>query len=385
MQTKALVAAVILVSVFAPKALAAGFSEASIADNDPRELRLAAFQKYLEGDFEGAGVVYAQAIDVAETAYGKDSTFVADLCYEVGTISLEDGQFQTAEKYLERAVKQKPNSVMARVKYADLLTMRGNTGEAFTQIQQALKICPGSPVAQQAMVKWMMSQSNHNSAEGAIANVAATWESFRLRSMGMNSVQSTIASISNWKNGFLRPPTAKPKAKPVATPAAAVATAVIPKLEIKPKESTPVKAKVKPAKIKPTERPIVVAKTKPVEKPKAVVPDAPEVAKEPVKIKPPAAKPVEKHVVASAASPPSKKRNGLVPPPPPGPAIMGGYSMMVPPPPSGFIQPAINVTGQVQKAEKPKEKKKPKPAAAENDEDPDYLLDWASDPKKGKD
>lgn len=382
MQTKALVAAVILVSVFAPKALAAGFSEASIADNDPRELRLAAFQKYLEGDFEGAGVAYTRAIEVAEAAYGKDSTFVADLCYDVGTISLEDGQFQTAEKYLQRAVKQKPNSVMARVKYADLLTMRGNTGEAFTQIQQALKICPGSPVAQQAMVKWMMSQSNHNSAEGAIANVAATWESFRLRSMGMNSVQSTIASISNWKNGFLRAPAAKPQVKPA--PAATVATVVIPKLEIKPKEATPpppVKAKVKPAKIKPTERPITAIKIKPVEKPKTVVPDAPvEVAKQPVKIKPPAAKPVEKQVVASV---PSKKKNGLVPPPPPGPAIMGNpYSMMVPPPPSGFLQPAINVTGQVKQPEKPKEKKKPKPAAAENDEDPDYLLDWAA---KGKD
>lgn len=382
MHTKALVAAVILVSVFAPKALAAGVSDAAVAENDPRELRLAAFQKYLEGDFEGASVIYARAIGVAEATYGKDSTFVADLCYEVGTISLEDGQFQTAEKYLKRAVKQKPNSVMARVKYADLMTMRGNTGEAFIQIQQALKISPGSPVAQQAMVKWMMSQSNHNSAEGAIANVAATWESFRLRNMGANSVQSTMASISSWRNGFLKNPIAKPKSKPPVT-----AVAVIPKLEIKPKEIAPppVKAKAKPAKIKPTERPITALKPKPVEKPvekPRVVPDAkpPEVAQQPVKAKPPAEKPI----VASAA--PSKKRNGLVPPPPPGPAIMGGYSMMAPPPPSGFIQPAINVTGQVKQAEKPKEKKKPKPVAAENEEDPDYLLDWAgSDSKKGKD
>ncbi len=381
LHTKALVAAVILVSVFAPSASAVGFSDSAVVDNDPRELRLAAFQKYLEGDFEGAGQVYAQAINAAETQYGKNSTFVADLCYEVGTISLEDGQFQTAEKYLRLAVKQKPNSVMARVKYADLLAMRGNTGEAFNQIQQALKVSPGSPVAQQAMVKWMMSQSNHKTAEGAIANVAATWESFRLHGMGMNSVQSTMASISSWKNGFLKPP---PKVKPAAT----VATATIPKVEIKPPvvktkvaEPAPKPAKPKVAKIKPTERPVTAIKPK-VEKPKVdVVPDAPSAPEVKVaKIKPP-----EKHVVVATSAPSKKNKNGFIPPPPPGPVMGVGYSMMAPPPPSGFVLQTTARVKDPEKPEKPKEKKRPKPAASESEEDPDYLLDWASDPKKSKD
>ncbi len=382
LHTKALVAAVIMVSVFAPQAYAAGFSESSIAENDPRELRLAAFQKYLEGDYQGAGLIYAQAIAAAEAAYGKNSTFVADLCYEVGTISLEDGQFQTAEKYLQQAVKQKPNSVMARVKYADLLAMRGNTGEAFTQIQQALKVSPGSPVAQQAMVKWMMSQSNHKTAEGAIANVAATWESYRLRGMGAHSVKSTIASISNWKNGIFKPAAPKPPAKPAVE--ATVATATIPKVEVKPKAVAPPPAKAKPkvARIKPTERPITALKIKPPTKPRVVVPDAPDVlavVREPARPKQPV-KSVER--VATAA--PSKKtRNGLVPPPPPGPIMGVGYSMMAPPPPSGFV---LQTTARVKDQDKPVEKKKKaKPASAESEEDPDYLLDWASDPKKSKD
>ena len=385
LHTKALVAAVILVSVFAPSASAVGFPDNAVVDNDPRELRLAAFQKYLEGDFEGAGQIYAQAINAAETQYGKNSTFVADLCYEVGTISLEDGQFQTAEKYLQLAVKQKPNSVMARVKYADLLAMRGNTGEAFNQIQQALKVSPGSPVAQQAMVKWMMSQSNHKTAEGAIANVAATWESFRLHAMGKNSVQSTIASISSWKNGFLKPP---PKVKTAGT----VATATIPKVEIKPpavkvKEVEPPKPKAKVARIKPTERPITAIKPvtaiKPkVEKPKVdLVPDAPAAPEVKVaKIKPP-----EKRVVVATSAPSKKNKNGFIPPPPPGPVMGVGYSMMAPPPPNGFVLQTTARVKEPDKPEKPKEKKRPKPAASESEEDPDYLLDWASDPKKSKD
>ena len=107
MQKSALVAAVLLVSTMAAPAFSEGAFPSSMQDSDPRELRLAAFQKYLEGDLPGASDLYRRAIQAGETAYGKDSTFVADLCYEVGTIALEDGQFQNAENYLKKAVSKK--------------------------------------------------------------------------------------------------------------------------------------------------------------------------------------------------------------------------------------------------------------------------------------
>lgn len=369
MQKTALVAAVFLVSTVGAPALAEGAFPSSMQGSDPRELRLAAFQKYLEGDLPGASDLYRRAIQTGETVYGKDSTFVADLCYEVGTIALEDGQFQNAETYLKKAVSKKPNSVMARVKYADLLTMRGNTSDAFAQIQEALKVSPGSPIAQQAMVKFMMSQASHRTAEGAIANVAATWECFNLRNMGQNSVAATMANISNWRNSFV-----KPKAQPKPKPAVAVATVTPPKIEIKdiikPKIKTPpvVPAKPKVAKIKPAEKPVVAA-----------------VRKEAPAVRAPKPKPVETQQIVASAAPSKKSKNGLVPPPPPGPVFNAGFGMM-PPPPSGFIlETKASITKPA--SEKPKEKKKPKPAASapdNADEDPDYLLDWASDGKKGK-
>lgn len=370
MRKTALVAAAIFFSAITLPASAEGFAPSYVQETDPRELRLSAFQKYLEGDLPGASELYRRAITAGESAYGKDSTFVADLCYEVGTISLEDGQFQNAETFLKKAVAKKPNSVMARVKYADLLTMRGNTAGAFEQIQAALKISPGSPIAQQAMVKWMMSQAGHRTAEGAIANVAATWECFNLRNMGQNSVAATMANISNWKNSFLKPK-AQPKSKPV------VATITPPKIETKPVEAPQVvPAKPKVAKAKPVVAKPVVAVAKPkVEKP------APKPKPAEIEVKVVKAKPENTPVVATAA-PSKKSKNGLVPPPPPGPVFNAGFGMM-PPPPSGFIQPILQTEAHVAKPEKPK--KKPKPAvtsAPETDEDPDYLLDWASDGKK---
>lgn len=373
MQFLAPVAAILTIFLFTPQAIAGGFSSTLVQENDPRELRLAAFQKYLEGDFPGASALYERAIAAATAAYGKNSSFVADLCYEVGTISLEDGQFQTAEKYLKLAVQHKPNSVMARVKYADLLAMRGNQEDAFGQIQEAMKANPGSPVAQQAMVKWMMGQANHRTADGAIANVAATWEAFRLRTLGKNSVQATMADITNWKNGFMKP------VKPIAKVAAAAPPKEPPKPIAKPKEVArvvppppPVKANPKISKVKPVERSVTAIKPREPEKPRV------EIAK-------PAPEKQQRPVVATESAHTSKKsKNGLVPPPPPGPVFGSAGFGVVPPPPSNFTTPVLSTTAEVKK-EKPK--KKPKPVVEERDEDPDYLLDWGAvdGKKKSKD
>ncbi len=370
MRVSALVALTTLaLCLFSAPAKAGGFPTANPSQYDPRELRLLAFQKYLEGSFEESRNLYMQAITAAENEYGKDSSFVADLCYEVGSISLEDGQFHTAEKFLKKAVEQKPNSVMARVKYAELLKRRKMDGDAFVQIQQALKTSPGSPIAQQAMVKWMMDQASHRTAEGAIANVAATWECYRLRGVGKNSVTNTMANITRWRNGFMK-----------ATPQVKVAVATPPP----PKVVNPIKddGKIKPDdKIKKTVRTAttVVARAKPrvvkvkpalVIKPVEITPDPVKIAREPARPK------VEKHTIV--ASTPSTKRSkaGLVPPPPP---LVPVY--MPPPPPNGFASASLEATGKVVK-EKPKKKIKPPPS--EQEEDPEYLLQWGADEKKGK-
>ncbi len=192
-RTNLFVLILILCVVGAPgPALAEG---TPFAQNDPRALRLQAFQRYIDGDYEGSRAGYEQAIQAGKQKYGADSSFVADLYYEVGSISLEDGQFQVAEKFLKLAVDHKPCSVVARVKYADVLNMRGQSDQALHQIELALKRDPRNPIAQQARARWMMTQASPKNKTGAAANVAATWECFRLHLLGKESVQQTLASL----------------------------------------------------------------------------------------------------------------------------------------------------------------------------------------------
>ncbi len=368
-RVSALVALTILaLCLFSAPADAGGFPTANPSQYDPRELRLLAFQKYLEGSFEESRNLYLQAINAAENEYGKDSSFVADLCYEVGSISLEDGQFHTAEKFLKKAVDQKPNSIMARVKYAELLKRRKMTGDAFVQIQQALKTSPGSPIAQQAMVKWMMDQASHRTPEGAIANVAATWECYRLRGVGKNSVAQTMANISRWRNGFFK--TATPQVKvAVATPPPKVVPPVKDDGKIKPDEK--VKKTVKPVAVVAKAKPRVKVKPALVIKPVDKTPEPVRVAKEPPRPKAP-----KQTIVASSPASTKRSKAGLVPPPPP---LVPVFTSMPPPPPTGFASASLEATGKVIK-EKPKKKKpKPQPEQQEDEEDPKYLLDWADD------
>lgn len=378
MRILALVATILSIAVFLQPAFAGGFGMVGAGSGvqDPRQLRLTGFQKYLEGDFETSRNYYEQAIQAAQKAYGADSSFVGDLYYEVGSISFEDGQFPIAEKYLKLAVEQKPCSVMARVKYADVLSMRGQKNEALNQIQQARSRNPGSPVAQQALVKWMMSVSSPKEPQGAKANVAATWESFRLRNVGSKSVKETIASINKWQKTLRQPP-AQSTVAMMRTPAAPP----VAKVEGVAKEPTkePEKPKVEAKKKQKVTPPVVTAKAKPKEQ-KTVTASKP-VEKPRVEQAPP---PPQRAVVASSSKHTTK---GFIPPPPPTVPVWG-----VPPPPTGFV---LKTDAKIQKgaeaadkpAEKPKEeKKKAKPKPVADDAEPDFLLDWGAvgDKKKKK-
>lgn len=361
---------------------------------NPHELRLAACQKYIEGEYDEARDYYQQAIESAEKTYGQKSSFVADLYYEAGSLSLEDGNFPKADRFLSTAVKRKPNSTMARVKYAELLGMQGQTGEALEQINEALKRNPGAPEAQQAMVKWMMTkaaQCDPRTKEGAKASLYSTIEGYKLSNMGRSAAENAHARIARWGDKKL-PPVQIESTVAVATPPAATSA-----LDLLKSVINPGKAEAE----KPAEPPKVEAKQPEPPKPRKVIAVRPKPPKPKAKAKPQEqAKPKQHHQrpsesVAGIPPPPpmsfgvtpiasSKKGKGslLVPPPPP---LMPVFSS-APPPPSDFsmqLKTKAKITSETTKEPEVRKSSKPKPQVVDG-ENFDDVLDWAGVEKKKK-
>lgn len=360
--------------------------------SNPHELRLAACQKYIEGEYDQARDYYQQAIESAEKTYGQKSSFVADLYYEAGTLSLEDGNFPKADKFLSTAVKRKPNSTMARVKYAELLGMQGQTGEALEQINEALKRNPGAPEAQQAMVKWMMTkaaQCDPRTKEGAKASLYSTIEGYKLSNMGRSASENAHSRIARWGDKKL-PPVQIESTVAVATPPPATSALDLLKNVISP-------GKTEAEKV--AEPPKVEAQPEPP-KPKKVIAVRPKPPKPKAKVKPPEqARPKQHHerpseAVAGLPPPPpmsfgvtnvggsSKKGKGLlVPPPPP---LTPVFSTAPPPPSSDFsIGLKTRATIKSETTTEPEiRKSKPKPVVV--DEEPTDILKWAGVEEKKK-
>ncbi len=124
---------------------------------DAPALRSIAFEHYLSGDSDAALDYYQKAVDTASHDYGADSSYIAQLYYEMGTLALDAKKFLKSESYLQKAVQHNPNSIMARVKFAELLQLRGKNDEALQQIQAALAKHNGSPEAREALVIWLQS------------------------------------------------------------------------------------------------------------------------------------------------------------------------------------------------------------------------------------
>ena len=133
--------------------------EKPISLSDPKSLRQSAFESYLQGNYEKAKVYYEQAIDQTQKTYGPNSPFLADLYYELGTISLELSKFTIASHYLPLAVEKKPNSLQARLKLVELDMLTGKEEDARIQLDAAQKAHPKSPEVQAAVVKWMIKES----------------------------------------------------------------------------------------------------------------------------------------------------------------------------------------------------------------------------------
>lgn len=390
-RTIALTCAVLVCGVSTAQAVQAGVLDGRGNASDPRELRLAACQKYIEGDYDEARTYYQQAIESAEKTYGEKSSFVADLYYEAGSLSLEDGNFPKADKFLCTAVKRKPNSTMARVKYAELLGVQGQTQEALDQIQEALKRNPGAPEAQQALVKWMMTkaaQCDSKTPAGAKASLASTIEGYKLSHMGRNAAENAQIRIARWGDKRLPPVQIEDTAVAVATPPPPSAFDLLKKV-IEP---------VTKGAEKPAEAPKVEAKQPEPPKPKKIVTVKPRPQKPKVKSKPAEAKPKrERPSEAVAGTPPPppmtfgvtpsgggvKKGKGLlVPPPPPLTPVFSS----APPPPQDFsmqLKTNAKLTKETSKEPEVRKSSKPKPQVVDG-ENFDEVLDWAGVEKKKK-
>jgi len=79
-----------------PAQAEAGFMES------PSDLRLKAMEALLNQNKERAFEFYSTAIERAVTEYGTKSTFLADLCYEAGSLANRMDRFDRAETYLDK-------------------------------------------------------------------------------------------------------------------------------------------------------------------------------------------------------------------------------------------------------------------------------------------
>ncbi|MEZ4491404.1 MAG: tetratricopeptide repeat protein [Cyanobacteriota/Melainabacteria group bacterium] len=343
-----------------------------VIPQNPNLLRQQAFDCYLVGEFEDAADLYKKAIDTGIQQYGQNSAFVADIYYELGTMSLEEGNFSRASRYLPLAVKAKPNSIQARVKLADLYLMQDKVDQAMAEVATALRNNPGSVEAQKELVKLMMARAGNSGDDSAAANLACTWEAFQLKNFSNAVLKNTNTLIAQWQKSIKSGGKNLPKLSVAMLNSAHRAPP--PKQETAP---APVQQAVK---IKPPQKPTPKPVAKPVVKPRvtrtATKPVTKPVAKSvPKPVSVPAQKVVAKQTPAAR---PAKRSNGLVPPPPP----------MVPPPVYAPPPSSIKLETSVQVKKEPKEKKEKKeppkkvkkPAVPD---EPDFILDWAA-PKKSK-
>lgn len=401
--------------------LLAGLDLRASADNrimmtgdDPYNLRVLAFQCYIEGQTESALETYQRAVKRAIEEYGNDSTIVADIYFEMGSLAFDAGKENTAEAWLNESLKRNPNSEMARIKLAEIYRVRAKHDQALSQIQTCLKRNRNSIAARRALIVWLQEKGFVSLAtqESYVLNQIAGGMDKRIAPQTM--VASVIkhpaasAAVKKEEPAPIKPPEPKVEAKqpeptnqekPKAPPS--VVSALMKRVIAPPKKKETPKPVVKP--------PVVVQQPKKENKPEpkpAVKKPEPkkaepvqEVAKTPPpkKIEKPAqpALPPPPPVMAAQPQPQARKsKNGLVPPPPP---IVPSFGMFPPPPPMGYNPNAPMLqTRAVLKKEKPKaepkESKEEKQQARDAKDTPsvdeegegDFLIDWAGSGKKKK-
>jgi tetratricopeptide (TPR) repeat protein len=125
--------------------------------DSPSILRQRAFQSAMKHSQRSEDIsktisLYQAAIERSELDYGPDSTFTAQLYYELGSFALDNSKFTVAFDNLSRSVKLNPNSTVACLKLAEILNLRKDVKAARLQIEQLLAKHPDCKEARQILV-----------------------------------------------------------------------------------------------------------------------------------------------------------------------------------------------------------------------------------------
>jgi tetratricopeptide (TPR) repeat protein len=165
---------------------AARATETSRLDS-PFVLRQRAFQSALRhssqtDDIQKTLSLYRLAIERSEKEYGADSSYTAELYYELGSYALDNSKFTLALENLNRAVDLDPNSIAARLKLIRLYEVCAKPNEARKQISQILAKHPESKEGRQLLVSAIQ---KHDPA-------AATRQAFQIDRLICPSANSSV-------------------------------------------------------------------------------------------------------------------------------------------------------------------------------------------------
>lgn len=186
-----------LQGTFKPQTAEAAFG----LEDSPMDNRLAAMDQIHRGDKQAALESYSTAIESATKKFGANSTFLADLYYEAGSLASQMDQFETAENHLRKALQINPRLSMARIELANVCRRRDKPTEALEQIQRDLGNHPNSLIARQQFVRWL-GQNGKTLTDKSIAHQ----ESLRLLAISQSANLSIPGAVK-------APPVTLPKIK----------------------------------------------------------------------------------------------------------------------------------------------------------------------------
>lgn len=186
-----------LQGTFKPQTAEAAFG----LEDSPMDNRLAAMDQIHRGDKQAALESYSTAIESATKKFGANSTFLADLYYEAGSLASQMDQFETAENHLRKALQINPRLSMARIELANVCRRRDKPTEALEQIHRDLANHPNSLIARQQFVRWL-GQNGKTLTEKSIAHQ----ESLRLLAISQSANLSMPGAVK-------APPVTLPKIK----------------------------------------------------------------------------------------------------------------------------------------------------------------------------
>lgn len=386
------------------------------------QLRIRAVECQLRGDKQAAMELHRQAANIAYHAFGANSSYLAEMYYDIGVLAFSDSNFNKAEESFNQAIRVNPNYYPARLKLAELMHLRGHPDNAVRECQLVLAKHRGNVQAREVLSAsyqdlghpyksvrecYYLDQALHGKLPPApviaVAPVVVVAPAVSQQAAAQLQKDKQQADIRK-KEAI--------KAAQKAERSAKKAEKAVKKSKDKkapPQEKTAVvnlesKAASAPVAKKPKNAPVVKAATPPKKSVKENVPaqstpvesdgsesnsseseNASEETKPPVQKAVPAKLPKAAPIVVDVMPKPKRPRGGLVPPPPP---VVPVYAPMVPM--TATQARPVKQTAKV-KPEKPKEKAvdsvkddKPQAAPDEKEKDDDFLLDWGGAGAKAK-